>query len=391
MFTFKSTDMKVNYKNLLVVLCLFAAACGQKRQKQADLIPDKKHFYQVIDGKQTALYLLTNKNGMRAAITNYGGRLVSLVVPDKDGKATSVVLGFDSLSGYINSTEPYFGATIGRFGNRIAKGKFNIDGHLYQISLNNGPNMLHGGKAGFQSKIWKAVQKGDSTLVLTYTSKDGEEGFPGNLNVEVVYTLFSDNELQFEYKATTDKPTVVNLTNHAFFNLNGEGSGSISGHKLQIEADRYTPVDATLIPTGALEPVKGSPFDFRKETTIGSRLKEKNKQLDFGKGYDHNFVLNGKGWQRAATIIGDKSGIMMSIWTTEPGLQFYGGNFMQRKNKMRKGMDDFRTAFALETQHFPDSPNQPSFPSTVLKPGGRYTSTSVYRFYIDPSIEVKKK
>ncbi len=346
-------------------------------------LPDKKAFEQIIDGKQTDLYVLKNKNNMQAAITNYGGRLVSLLVTDKNGNLTDVVIGFESVNGYKNSTEPYFGATIGRYGNRIAKGKFTLDGKTYTLPLNNGPNTLHGGKKGFQDVVWDAKQLGDSALELTYLSKDGEQGFPGNLNVKVTYSLNDSNELKIHYEATTDKKTVVNLTNHAFYNLNG--SGTILNHLLMINADKYTPVDSTLIPTGKIETVKGTPFDFTNETAIGARINDSNQQLKNGKGYDHNFVLNKNktsGLNLAATVLGEKSGIFMQVFTQEPGLQFYSGNFMQSKNTLRNGKDEFRTALALETQHFPDSPNEPSFPSTVLEPGKTYSTTSVYKFSV---------
>jgi len=341
-------------------------------------------FDTTINGNEVRLFTLKNKNNMVASLTNYGGRIVSLLVPDSSGKLVDVVVGFDRVSDYVTSTEPYFGATIGRYGNRIAKGSFIIGGKTYQSSINNAPNMLHGGKMGFQNVVWDAEQTNDQTLVLTYLSKDMEEGFPGNLKVKVTYTLTDDNELKIDYEATTDKITVVNLTNHAFFNLNGEGSGNILNHTLEVNADKYTPVDTTLIPTGKILPVDGTPFDFRKMVVIGKRINEENEQLKNGLGYDHNFVLNRSntnGLQAAATVTGDKSGITMQVLTTEPGLQFYSGNFMQSKNTFKSGVkDDFRTAFCLETQHFPDSPNQPSFPSTLLKPGETYRSTSVYKF-----------
>jgi aldose 1-epimerase len=338
-------------------------------------------FQSTIDGKLTDLFVLKNSNGMMASVTNYGARLVSLMVADKDGKLRDVVVGFKSVNDYVNSTEPYFGATIGRYGNRIAKGKFSLDDKQYELFTNNGPNTLHGGKKGFQAVVWNANKLNDTTLELTYLSKDGEEGFPGDLKVKVIYALTNSNELKLDYEATTDKKTVVNLTNHAFFNLNGEGSGSINKHSLQINADQYTPVDATLIPTGKNEPVAGTPFDFTKSIEIGARVNDKNVQLSNGKGYDHNFVLNGSGMKKAATVIGDRSGIVMEVYTEEPGLQFYGGNFMLGKNTFKSGVkDEFRTAFCLETQHFPDSPNQPAFPSAVLNPGERYKTSSVYQF-----------
>ncbi len=346
--------------------------------------PEATSFGKIKDGTETQAYTLTNAKGAKAVFTNYGGRLVSLLVPDKSGKLTDVVVGLASAQAYEDASEPYFGATIGRFGNRIAKGKFKLEGKEYTLFTNNGPNTLHGGKKGFQYVMWSAKQTDNQTLELTYQSKDREEGFPGNLNVKVIYALTDNNELKMEYEATTDKTTIVNLTNHAFFNLNGEGSGSILNHVLQINADSYTPVDATLIPTGKLVPVAGTPFDFTQPTAIGARIEAKNEQLKNGGGYDHNFVLNkntGSGLNLAATVTGDKSGITMEVRTQEPGLQFYSGNFMQRKNTFKGGSkDDFRTAFCLETQHFPDAPNQPQFPSTVLRPGETYKTSSVYSF-----------
>jgi len=348
------------------------------------LMPEKKYFDSTIDGKRTELYFLKNHLGMMAAITNYGGRLVDLFVPDKNGKMTDVVVGFKRVGDYVKSTEPYFGATIGRYGNRIAKGKFSLDGRQYTLFTNNGPNTLHGGKKGFQAVMWDAVQVNDSTLQLSYLSKDMEEGFPGNLHVKVTYSLTADNGLKCEYEATTDKKTIVNLTNHAFFNLNGEGSGTIVNHLVEIYARKYTPVDPSLIPTGQIDRVDGTPFDFTQPHAIGKWIDSDNQQLKNGKGYDHNFVLNANtenGLHHAATVTGDKSGIVMDIYTEEPGLQFYSGNFMLSKNTFADGSkDDFRTAFAMETQHFPDSPNQPSFPSTVLEPGHVYKTYSIYRF-----------
>ncbi len=349
-------------------------------------LPSKAAFQQVIDGKQTDLFVLKNKNNMQAAVTNYGGRLVSLLVPDKDNNFADVSVGFDSVLQYETSTEPYFGATIGRYGNRIAKGKFSLDGKEYTLFTNNGPNTLHGGKKGFQYVVWDAKQIGDSILELSYLSKDMEEGFPGNLQVKVIYHLTEANELKLTYEALTDKKTVINLTNHAFFNLNGTGSGTINNHVLMINADHYTPVDSTLIPTGEIIPVANTPFDFRTAVAIGKNVDADDVQLKNGNGYDHNFVLNKNttaGLNHAATVVADKTNIIMEVFTTEPGLQFYGGNFMQSKNRMKGGgKDDFRTAFCLETQHFPDSPNQPSFPSTVLEPGKAYSSSSVYKFSV---------
>ena len=350
------------------------------------VMPDAIAFRDTIDGRATDLFILKNRNQMQAAFTNYGGRLIGLWVPDKNGTLTDVVVGLNSVQAYVEAGEPYFGATIGRFGNRIAKGKFSLDEIEYNLPINNDPNTLHGGRKGFQYVVFDARMPNEQTLELTYVSKDGEEGFPGNLNVKVVYTLTDSNELKMDYEATTDKKTVINLTNHAFFNLNGEGSGTINDHMLQVNANNYTPVDSTLIPTGKIEPVAGTPFDFTKPVAIGARVNEDHEQLKHGKGYDHNFVLNdhmSQGMKHAATITGDKSGIQMDIFTQEPGLQFYGGNFMKGAHTFKNGSrDNFRTAFCLETQHFPDSPNQSSFPSTVLEPGKTYRTSSVYRFTI---------
>lgn len=341
-------------------------------------------FDATIDGKKTALYTLKNAKGMQLAITNYGGRFVSLLVPDSAGKMTDVVISMDGAESFKNATEPYLGATIGRYGNRIAKGKFKLDGQEYTLALNNGANTLHGGKKGFQYVVWDAIQPNDSTLELSYTSPDMEEGYPGELKTKVVYSLTADNAVKMEYTATTTKPTVVNLTNHAFFNLNGAGSGDILGHQMQIFADKYIPVDTTLIPTG-IQTTAGTPFDFTKPTAIGARIEDNNEQLKAGKGYDHCYVLNGTkgdyGMTHAARAIGDKTGIILDVLTQEPGVQLYTGNFMQSKNTLVGGFkDDFRTAFCLETQHYPDSPNQPAFPSTVVKPGETYHTISYYKF-----------
>lgn len=385
--------MKTNY---FIALCtgsvLALTACNNTSNKQSStktadttqqaVLPAKAAFEKTIDNKKTDLYILKNKNGMEAAITNYGGRLVSLLVRGTAGKMTDVVAGFASVEGFQHSTEPYFGATIGRYGNRIANGKFKLNGKEYTLYKNNGPNTLHGGKKGYQDVVWDAKQINDTTLQLNYLSKDMEEGFPGNLNIKVTYALTNDNCLKINYEATTDKTTVVNLTNHAFFNLNGAGNGSILNHQVQINADDYTPVDSTLIPSGKIVSVSGTPFDFRKTTAIGARVNDNNEQLKNGKGYDHNFVLNKHNMNTpVATVKGDKSGIVMEVYTEEPGLQFYSGNFMHSKNSMKAGKkDDYRTAFAMETQHFPDSPNQPQFPTTVLKPGQTYKTQSCYKF-----------
>jgi aldose 1-epimerase len=378
---------------LAVAGSLLFTACNQSANKNTTMtdststtpkIPSASAFEKTINGKQTHLFTLKNKHGMVAAVTNYGGRIVSLLVPDKDGKLTDVVLGFESVDGFIGSKEPYYGATIGRFGNRIAKGKFKIDGKEYTLATNNGSNTLHGGHPGFQEVVWDAKQVDSSTLELSYLAKDMEGGFPGNLHVKVTYQITDDNAMKVSYSATTDKTTVINLTNHAFYNLNGEGSGTILNHLVQIAADNYTPVDSTLIPTGKLESVTGTPFDFTKPTKIGDRINTDNVQLKDGKGYDHNFVLSTHDITTPiATVIGDKSGIKMEVFTEEPALQFYSGNFMQSQNVMKGGKkDEFRTSFAMETQHFPDSPNQPTFPSTELKPGQTYQTQSIYKFSV---------
>jgi len=381
---------------LLSILGTILVSCQTTSKKDSEKAPDtlanthleltRSSFQKTVEGKKTDLYFLKNKNHVTAAFSNYGARIIGLLVPDTSGKLTDVVVGLPGVEEYRQSTEPYFGAIIGRYGNRIAGGKFSIDDKIYTVPLNNGPNSLHGGKKGFQDVIWDATQLNDQTLEFSYLSKDMEEGFPGNLQVVVRYTLTDANELEINYEAHTDKKTVVNLTNHAFFNLNGEGSGTILNHYLQIMSDQYTPVDSTLIPIGKLESVQGSPFDFRAPTKIGNRIDEDHIQLKNGKGYDHNFVLNVPSSQKmklAAIAEGDRSGIIMEVWTTEPGLQFYSGNFMQGKNTFKGGSKDvFRTALCLETQHFPDSPNQPEFPSTILKPGEVYKTSTTYAFSI---------
>lgn len=348
-------------------------------------IPDKINFEEEIDGKKVGLYILKNKNNVQAAITNYGGRVVSLIVPDKEGNLTDVVLGYDKLEFYRKDKEPYFGALIGRYGNRIGKGRFALDGKSYQLELNDGTNTLHGGKNGFFGKVWDANQLKENILELSYLSVDGEAGYPGSLSVKVTYTLTEENALKIDYVATTDKKTIVNLTNHAYFNLNGEGDSTILDHELMINATTITPVDTTLIPTGELMAVEGTPFDFNKPIAIGARINDDNEQIKNGKGYDHNWVLNKKkGLQIIATVRSPRTGIVMDIITEEPGLQFYSGNFLNGKTADGKGGKSYtyRSAFCLETQHFPDSPNQPTFPETVLKPGETYKTSTIYKFSV---------
>ncbi len=332
-------------------------------------------------------YTLTNNNGLSAKITNYGGIVMSLLVPDRSGQLADVVLGFDAPEEYLNP-HPYFGALIGRYGNRIANGKFSLNGVEYTLAQNNGPNSLHGGLTGFDKVLWQATPldtPSGPALELTYLSRDGEEGYPGNLSVKVVYTLTHQNELRLDYWASTDQDTVVNLTHHSYFNLAGAGQGDILGHELMLQADQFTPVDATLIPTGELRPVAGTPFDFTRPTPIGQRINQADEQLKFGLGYDHNWVLNHSDGSLALAARASESGSgrVMEVWTTEPGIQFYSGNFLDG-SIVGKGGKAYqqRAGFCLETQHFPDSPNQPNFPSTVLRAGQTYTSTTVYKFLV---------
>jgi aldose 1-epimerase len=333
-------------------------------------------------GEAVDLFTITNTNGLEASITNFGGIVVSMKTPDRNGRMTDVVLGFDTLDGYLGDN-PYFGAIVGRYGNRIAKGRFTLNGKEYKLATNNGPNHLHGGIKGFNKVVWQAQPIGDSGLKLTYVSKDGEDGYPGTLTATVEYTLTGADELKISYLATTDKDTVVNLTNHSYFNLAGEGTSDILGHQMQIHADRFTPVDSTLIPTGELRPVAGTPFDFRQPHTIGERINSSDEQIKFGGGYDHNFVVNGAAGtlRPASRVFEPKSGRVMEVLTTEPGVQFYSGNFLDGSIKGKGGKPyNRRYGFCLETQHFPDSPNHPNFPSTTLQAGKKYQSTTVYKF-----------
>lgn len=337
------------------------------------------------DGIAVEEYTLTNANGMEVKLITYGGTITSIRVPDKDGNMENVVLGFDNLAEY-ETRSPFFGAIIGRYGNRIANATFTLEGETYTLAANNGVNSLHGGVLGYDNVVWAAEtveSDGAVGVSLTYLSPDGEEGYPGNLSITVVYTLTDADEIRIDYTATTDKATVVNLTNHSYFNLAGDGSGSIDDHLITINADAYTPVDATLIPTGELAPVEGTPFDLRQPTRIGDGIRSNDEQMVLGRGYDHNFVLNrgGDGLELAATVSEPTSGRVMEVWTTEPGIQFYSGNFLDGTligpagSMYRQG-----DGFCLETQHYPDSPNQPDFPSTVLQPGDTYQTTTVYKF-----------
>ena len=346
----------------------------------------KTTFGTMTDGQTIDVYTLTNRGGMQVEITNYGGRVVSIVVPDRQGKRADVVLGFDRLDGYL-ANNPFFGALVGRYANRIGNARFVLDGVEYKLAQNNGPNSLHGGLKGFDKRVWKAREalRDHPALELTYLSRDGEEGYPGNLSAKVVYSLTDSNELIIDYTATTDKDTVINLTNHSYFNLAGEGSGDILNHEIMINADRFTPIDATLIPTGELRKVDGTPLDFRKPTAIGARINEHDEQLKFGRGYDHNFVLNrtGHGPTLAARVTEPVSGRVLEVFTTQPGVQFYTGNFLDGTVHGKGGkVYGHRSAFCLETQHFPDSPNKPGFPSSELKPGQTYHETTIYKFSV---------
>jgi aldose 1-epimerase len=348
----------------------------------------KESFGKTAGGEQIDLYSLSNKKGMEVSITDFGATVVTLRVPDRARKAADVVLGFDTLEGYENG-KSYFGATVGRYANRIGGGKFSLDGKTYTLPKNNGNNTLHGGIVGFNKKVWKAREidaKDGESLELSYVSADGEEGFPGNLSVKVVFTLPADrNELKIDYSGSTDKDTVLNLSNHSYFNLAGEGNGDILDHVVTLHAKQFTPVDSTLIPTGELRNVATTPMDFTNATPIGKRINDNYEQLVFGKGYDHNWVLarsgGGNGLSIAAEAYDPKSGRKLEVLTSEPGVQFYSGNFLDgtAKGKGNKAYAQ-RAAFCLETQHFPDSPNHPNFPSTVLKPTATFHSQTVFRF-----------
>jgi aldose 1-epimerase len=376
--------LRVALCTVLVLFSIVVETAGQEGKATVE----QRSFGKTADGTAVTLYVLTNRNGMQAAITNYGGILVSLKVPDRNHSFADVVLGYDNLAGYVGD-KTFQGSTIGRYGNRIAHGTFTLNGKEYTLERNDGENTLHGGNHGFNKVVWQAKPvpgKDSQSLVLTYLSPDGEGGFPGNLNVKVTYTLTDDNALKIAYEAATDKDTVVNLTNHAYYNLAGQGDGDILGTVLTIYADRFTPVDKVLIPTGKLQSVKGTPFDFTHPTAIGARIDQDDDQLKLGHGYDHNFVLNAGQTASptpAAVVYEPKSGRVLEISTTEPGVQFYSGNFLDGSITGKQGkVYKHRYGFCLETQHFPDSPNHPDFPSTVLKAGETYRSTTIYAFSV---------
>jgi len=346
---------------------------------------NQRPFGQTKDGNPVTLFTLRNNKGAEAGILNYGGLVIFLKVPDRNGHFDDVVLGYDNLADYIKDS-PYFGAMIGRYGNRIAKGKFTLDGKEYSLAINNGPNALHGGIKGFDKVVWEpkvlATLDGPS-LELRYTSKDGEEGYPGTLTVKATYTLTEDNALKLEFTATTDEDTVLNLTQHSYFNL--AGKGDILNHQVTIPADKFTPVDSTLIPTGELKPVDGTPFDFRTPTAIGARIGQDDEQLKFGGGYDHNWVVNKPMGQLGlmGRVYEPTTGRVLEVFSTEPGLQFYTGNFLDGKLTGKGGWAyQFRNGFCMEAQHYPDSPNQPNFPSVVLKPGEVYRNTIIFKFSV---------
>jgi len=335
-----------------------------------------------IDNKKVHLFTLKNSHGTEIKITNYGGIITSIKVKDKSDNFTDIALGFNTLDAYLNE-HPYFGAIIGRYGNRIAGAEFELNGKTYNLFANNGKNHLHGGKKGVDKVIWE-YETSDNTLKLSYSSPDGEEGYPGNLKISVIYTLTENNELKISYKAVSDADTVINLTNHSYFNLNGEGSGTILDHKLTLNADYFVPTDLESIPTGELSSVTGTPFDFTGSTGIGKRIEDKNEQLIFAGGYDHNFVINksANSLKPAGKVESEKSGIKMDVHTTEPGVQFYTGNYLDGSLKGKSGIYTKRSGFCLETQHYPDSPHFPEFPTTVLKKGDVFRSETVYRFYM---------
>ena len=363
-----------------------ASAGGGAKESRVARTP----FGSMPDGAAVELFSLRNSAGVEVRAITYGAIVVSLRVPDRSGQLDDVVLGYDTAAEYATQPLAYFGAIVGRYANRIALGRFTLDGKTFQLATNDGKNHLHGGKKGFDAVMWRGEPVEDqrgASVAFTYTSKDGEEGYPGNLQTRVSYTLTDKNELIVDYHATTDAPTVVNLSQHSYFNLAGHGARDVLDHELQLFADRYTPVDSGLIPTGELASVEGTPLDFRQPTRIGARIGQDHPQLKLGGGYDHNWVLtrSGEGLQPAAKVIERSTGRTMEIATTEPGIQFYSGNFLKGAQKGKQGrVYNHRTGFCLETQHFPDSPNQPKFPSTVLRPGGAYTSRTVFTFGTTP-------
>ena len=367
------------------VAALLMAACTPKAEKATDSGLLQSNFRTEVDGKKTDLYILRNKNNMEVCITNFGGRIVSVMVPDKDGQMRDVVLGFDSIQDYISKPSD-FGASIGRYANRINQGKFTLDGVEYQLPRNNYGHCLHGGPQGFQYRVYDAVQLNPQELQLTYVAKDGEEGFPGNVTCKVLMKLTDDNAIDIQYEAETDKPTIVNMTNHSYFNLDGD-AGSNAEHLLTIDADYYTPVDSTFMTTGEIVPVEDTPMDFRTPMPVGERINDFDfVQLKNGNGYDHNWVLNAKGDinRRAASLKSQKTGIVLDVYTNEPGVQVYAGNFLDGSLTGKKGITyNQRASVCLETQKYPDTPNKPEWPSAVLRPGEKYMSQCIFKFSVD--------
>lgn len=367
------------------VAALLMAACTPKAEKATDSGLLQSNFRTEVDGKKTDLYILRNKNNMEVCITNFGGRIVSVMVPDKDGQMRDVVLGFDSIQDYISKPSD-FGASIGRYANRINQGKFTLDGVEYQLPRNNYGHCLHGGPQGFQYRVYDAVQLNPQELQLTYVAKDGEEGFPGNITCKVLMKLTDDNAIDIQYEAETDKPTIVNMTNHSYFNLDGD-AGSNAEHLLTIDADYYTPVDSTFMTTGEIVPVEDTPMDFRTPMPVGERINDFDfVQLKNGNGYDHNWVLNAKGDIncRAASLKSQKTGIVLDVYTNEPGVQVYAGNFLDGSLTGKKGITyNQRASVCLETQKYPDTPNKPEWPSAVLRPGEKYMSQCIFKFSVD--------
>ena len=367
------------------VAALLMAACTPKAEKATDSGLLQSNFRTEVDGKKTDLYILRNKNNMEVCITNFGGRIVSVMVPDKDGQMRDVVLGFDSIQDYISKPSD-FGASIGRYANRINQGKFTLDGVEYQLPRNNYGHCLHGGPQGFQYRVYDAVQLNPQELQLTYVAKDGEEGFRGNITCKVLMKLTDDNAIDIQYEAETDKPTIVNMTNHSYFNLDGD-AGSNAEHLLTIDADYYTPVDSTFMTTGEIVPVEDTPMDFRTPMPVGERINDFDfVQLKNGNGYDHNWVLNAKGDinRRAASLKSQKTGIVLDVYTNEPGVQVYAGNFLDGSLTGKKGITyNQRASVCLETQKYPDTPNKPEWPSAVLRPGEKYMSQCIFKFSVD--------
>ncbi len=379
---------KIRILLALFLMAILMFACNpQPQTKKSEELMDlkKENFEKMIQGKQVGLYILTGSDSFKVAVTNYGARIVSIELPDKNGEMTDVVLGFDSIQGYLDSPDVYFGPVVGPVGNRIAKGKFTLNDVEYNLAINNGVNHLHGGTNGLHKVVWDVATASEKNVVMHYLSKDMEEGYPGNLDITLTYSVEDGNTLKLEYEATTDQTTPVNLTSHVYYNLNGKSNDPINNHILQINADYYTPVDSTLIPLGTIEPVAGTPFDFTEPKAIGQDLNVENEQLTYGNGYDHNWVLNkpddSDELTTAATVYSPKTGIQLKILTEEPGIQFYGGNFFNGTIIARDGNPvTFRSGFALEPQHFPDSPNQENFPSIMLSPEDKYTTVSEYIF-----------